>query len=118
SLLHIALIDDAIASSSFQCIMGESYGERYRYLELGAIAGFHHEAFFRGSLSQVPLGAIEVNGFLVRWQCMKRKPTSRLEQRGILQVAVLTESAGEEQQIASVEIEYFRRHGVLNIAKQ
>jgi hypothetical protein len=115
SLLHIALIDDAIASSSFQVVTDEKYGKRYRYLELGALAGFHKEAFYRGSVRELPSGTIQVDGYRVRWQCLPRKAQSSLIQRGIVQVGIFGLIDTEEVQIASVEVEYFRRHGVLNV---
>ncbi|MFA6909463.1 MAG: hypothetical protein WC289_06365 [Patescibacteria group bacterium] len=114
SLIHVAFVDDAIASSSFQCVTDQKYGEQYRYLELGVIVGFQQEAFFCNSIREIPRGAIAVDGYRVRWQCLPRKNGSAIIQRGILQVGILGIVDTEEIQIASVEVEYFRRRGVFN----
>jgi hypothetical protein len=116
SLLHVAIADDAIAASSFQIVTQEPYGQRYRYLELGACAGFHQEAFFRNSIREAPFGTLQVDGYRIRWQCLRRKPHMSLIQRGIVQVGVFGIIGNDEVQIVSVEVEYFRRRGVLNVA--
>lgn len=113
-LVHIALINDAIATSSFEIITDERYGTAYRYVELGAVAGNHQEAFVKGSIIEPPHGTIEVSGYRIRWQLMPRKPNKPMVQRGILQVGIFGLIAEGETQVASVEVEYFRRKGVLN----
>lgn len=115
-LMHIALINDAIATSSFEVVTAETYGTKYRYVELGAIAGNHREAFVRGSVTAPPSGTIEVDGYRVRWQFMPQKSWQTITQRGIVQIGIFGLIESEEVQVASVEIEYFRRRGVLNVA--
>ncbi|MFH1225684.1 MAG: hypothetical protein V1684_00135 [bacterium] len=112
SLLHLALFDDAIASSAFTLITNEAYGLKYRYIEPGVVACFHQEAFLSGSLRSIPRGTIFVDKFSVYWQCLPIKNHDLL-QRGIFQVLVVGIKSGEEIPIASVEGMYFRRKGVI-----
>ncbi len=107
SLLHVALVDDAIASSSFTLIAQQPYGHAYRYLELAAAANFHREAFIEGALHAVPRGATYVDGFRIRWQCLPWRDHTPLVRRGVLQVSVIGVRETEEIPIASVECEYF-----------
>lgn len=115
SLLHIALIDDAIASSSFTLAIEENYGKNYRYIEFGAVVGFHREAFIAGRLAKNQLGTIFVDGFNIRWQCLPRKDNISIAQRGVLQVSILGLKGNEEIPVASVECEYYKRKGVVQI---
>ena len=114
SLLHVALVDDAVAVSSLTGITGEEYGRRYRYIELGAAAGFHREAFIRGTMTSRQFGTIFVDGFRVRWRCLPSRKRGSLLDRGIFQVSVLGLDAGDEVPVVSVEGQYFRRHAVEN----
>ena len=115
SLLHVALIDDAIASAGFSLITDQQYGTKYRYVELGVMACFHQEAFLTGSLQSKPRGTIFVDAFRIYWQCLPCKKKSPLLQRGIFRVSVIGVVHDEEIPIISVEGEYFRRKGVVNI---
>jgi len=115
SLLHVALVDDAVAVSSFTVATKRVYGERYRYVELGATAGFHREAFMKNSISSHQFGTCIVDGFRVRWRCVQAKERIPLIQQGIFQVSILGLISGEEVPVASVEGHYLRRLAVTNI---
>lgn len=113
SLLHVALLDDAIASVGFTTVHEQPYGATHRYLELGAAVCFHHEAFIAGTLTAIPRGAVEVEGFRTRWQCLPRRQPISIIHRGILQVSILGIRDQEEIQVASVECQYFLGRGVV-----
>lgn len=115
SLLHVALVDDNIGSVNFTAVTGEEYGRMYRVLESGTMVCFHREAFYRGSLKDLPRGAIFVDGYVVYWQCLPYR--NSILQRGTFQVAVMGLVSGEEVPIVSIEGGYFKRKGVLNISK-
>ena len=115
SLLHVALVDDAVAVSSLTGITGEEYGKHYRYIELGAAAGFHREAFIRGTMTSRQFGTIFVDGFRVRWRCLPSGRRGSLLERGVFQVSVLGLNAGDEIPVVSVEGQYFRRRAVKNL---
>ena len=115
SLLHLALVDDAIASASFSLVTDQRYGAKYRYVELGVMACFHQEAFLTGSLRTKPRGTIFVDTFRIYWQCLPCKKRSSLLQRGIFRISVIGVICNEEIPVVSVEGEYFRRKGVVNV---
>lgn len=114
SLLHVALVDDAIAVATLTAA-GERYGEQHRYVELDVAVAFHKEAFVRGSIRQRQFGTIEVDSLVVRWQGLPLKDHISVFQRGIFQVSVLGMVGDEEVPVASIEGRYIRRRGVLNV---
>lgn len=116
-LLHLALIDDNIATASFAVATNDIYGQKYRYIELGVVVCFHKEVFVRGSLSTLPKSTIFVDGFRVYWECLPRKDRIPLFRRGIFRVAIMGLVAEDEIPVASLEGEYFLRRSVLNIAE-
>ncbi|MEK7124424.1 MAG: hypothetical protein AAB877_01940 [Patescibacteria group bacterium] len=112
SLLHVALVDDAVAATSFSLATGEEYGRNSRYIEMGAMAGFHREAFMRGSNIVRQFGTILVDGFRVYWQCQSRKENVSLIDQGIFQVSVVGLTPKQEVPVASIEGQYFRRKAI------
>ena len=113
SLTHAAFIDDAVAVAAYTGVTGEVYGERHRYIEMGAAVAFHREAFPRGSLVTRQFGTVEVNTFRVRWQFLPHNDRTSLLQRGVFQISILGIRDDEEIQVASVEGSYMRRKAVL-----
>ena len=115
ALLHLALIDDNLATLCFFLFTRQVYGQKYRYLERGVIASFKREAFVKGALKKIPFGAIEVDGYEVRCELIKRKEKCSIEKRGIFRVSVLGLRQEDKIDVACWEGEYFRRRGVINI---
>ncbi len=115
SLVHQALVDDAIASVCDTALTGEPYGETGRYIEMGVVAKFHREAFLRGTISTPrQMGTVFVDGFRCYWTCVPDEGHTVL-QKGMFRVAVVGESRGEEIQVVSLEGQYFRRKAVRKI---
>lgn len=114
SLLHAALIDDAVAVSSFSIAQGEPYGVSSRYIELGVTVAFHREAFMEGSITTTQFGTVLVQGFRVYWQCLPQKDNVSLIDRGIFQVSVVGLTQFDEVPVASIEGGYMRRRAVFN----
>ena len=115
ALLHMALIDDDLASASFCAITSQTYGKEYRYVELWAKVCFHREAFLRGHIRCSTKGAIEVDTFKVLWELIKEKPHHNFHQRGIWRVSVIGVRSDEPIPIASLEGMYFRLPAVTKI---
>lgn len=115
ALLHVALIDDNLASLCFSLFTGEAYGQKYRYLERGVAASFKKEAFIRGALEKVPWQAIEVDGYEIKCELIKSSPRRSLDIRGIFRVVIIGLADKDKIDVACWEGEYFRRKGVLNL---
>ncbi|MBU1083419.1 hypothetical protein KKE14_03225 [Patescibacteria group bacterium] len=113
ALLHMALIDDDIASASFCAITSQTYGEKYRYVELWAKACFHKEAFLRGHIRCAAKGAVEVDAFKVLWELTKEQSHHNFHQRGVWRVSVLGIRDDEPIPVASLEGMYFRLPAVI-----
>lgn len=112
SLIHQALVDDAIASVSDTALTGEPYGKTGRYIEMGVVARFHREAFLAGTLSTPrQMGTVFVEGFRCYWTCVPVEGRDVL-QKGVFRVAVIGVSRGDEIPVVSLEGEYFRRKAV------
>lgn len=110
TLVHVALIDDAVAAATLTGVSGEKYGERRRIIEMGVAVGFHREAFPKGSLRGQPFGTVAVDGFRVRWQLLPHRDNVPILNRGVFQIAVLGLIGDEELPVASVEGMYMRRN--------
>ena len=115
ALIDLALINDNLATLCFLLYTGKTYGKNYRYVQISTIAAFKQEAFIRGSLNQIPSGAIEVDSFEMQCELIKRKPKRSLDVRGIYRVTIVGISGRDRISVACWEGEYFRRKGVLNI---
>lgn len=112
TLVHVALIDDAVAATTLTGVSGERYGEKRRVIEMGVAVGFHREAFPKGSLCGKPFGTVAVDNFLVRWQLLPHKDNVPILNRGTFQIAVLGLVGDEEVPVASIEGMYMRRNAV------
>ena len=112
TMLHVALIDDAIAAAALTGVSGECYGKKQRMIEFGVGVAFHREVFPRGSLKYLPRGTIEVDEFRVRWQILPYKDRISVLNRGIFRISILGIVGGEEIPVASVEGAFMRRKAV------
>ena len=118
SLIHVALVDDNIATHCFTADTGQTYGNEFRYVETGVGVCFHREAFIRGAIARPPRGTVEVDGYTVSWELVPYREGVPLQRRGFFRVAVHGHRAddGDVIHVASWEGEFFRRRGVLNLA--
>jgi len=112
SLIHTALVDDAIAVTSLTGTTGMVYGETHRYIEMGVVVGFQREAFIRGSNQRRQFGTIFVDGFRTRWRALPEKDNISVLQRGRFQVSVYGLHGFDETLVACVEGKYMRRRAV------
>ena len=114
ALIHMALVNDDIASTSCGAITSQVYGEKYRYVELWAKVSFHREAFLKGYLRYPTRGTVEVDTFQVLWELVKEKSHHNLHQRGLWRVSVIGIRDKEPIPISSLEGAYFRLPTVKN----
>jgi len=112
SLVHVGFVDDGIAAAMFPAFAREPYGVKGRYIETRFEIDFEREGFLRGAHIRVPRYAVEVDGYVAQWACLRYKDNVPLHRRGVLRVDMFGMRGNELVRLAAAQCLYLNTHAV------